>query len=115
MPQVSDEGPTGMVVTGAPTPPTAYALLVHTIDPERAVIVRTKYYRDSVTNLVKMGRDDGFTQVGGRWRPGTIAVEAFRPEPRTTTLTLAWREAPDAPAAVFTPTGLRVPSPIAWP
>jgi hypothetical protein len=115
IPQVSDEGPTGMVVTGAPTPPTAYVLVVHTIDPERAVIVKTKYYRDTVTNLVKMGRDDGFTEVGGRWRPGTIAIETFRPESRTTTLRLAWREAPDAPPAAFTPAGLRAPSPIAWP
>lgn len=115
VPQVSDEGPTGMVVTGAPPPPSAYALLVHTIDPERAVIVKTKYYRDSVTNLVKIGRSDGFTRVGERWRPGTIVVETFRPESRTTKLTLAWRAAPDAPPALFTPAGLRAPSPITWP
>lgn len=114
-PQVSDEGPTGMVVTGAPPPPSAYALLVHTIDPERAVIVKTKYYRDSISNLVKLGRNDGFTEVGGRWRPGTIASETFRPVPQTTTLTLTWREAPEAPAALFTAAGLRAPSPISWP
>jgi len=114
VPQVSDEGPTGMVVTGAPTPPTAYALLVHTMDPEKAVIVKTKYYRESVSNLVKMSRDDDFIEVAGRWRPGTFVMETFRPDTRTTTLTLAWREAPDAPAAVFTPAGLRAPSPITW-
>lgn len=115
IPQVSDEGPTGVVVTGAPTPPTAYALLVHTIDPERGVLEKTKYYRESATNLVKMGRNDGFTEVGGRWRPGTIVVERVRPESRTTTLALAWKEAPDAPPAVFTAAGLRAPSPIVWP
>jgi hypothetical protein len=115
VPQVSDEGPAGVVVTGAPTPPTAYVLVVHTIDPERGVIEKTKYYRDSITNLVKMGRNDGFTEVGDRWRPGTIAVERFRPESRTTTLTLAWKEAPDAPLALLTPAGLLAPSPIAWP
>ena len=115
VPQVSDEGPTGVVVTGAPAPPAAYVLLVHTMDPERGVIEKTKYYRDSVTNLVKMGRNDGFTEVGGRWRPGTIAVERIRPESRTTTLTLAWKEAPDVPAAAFTPAGLRAASPIVWP
>jgi hypothetical protein len=115
VPQVSDEGPTGVVVTGAPTPPTPYVLVVHTIDPERGVIERTKYYREQITNLVKMGRNDDFTQVGGRWRPGTIAVERFRPESRTTTLTLAWKEAPDTPPALFTPAGLRAPSPITWP
>jgi len=76
--------------------------------------VKTKYYRDSVTNLVKMSRRDDFVEVGGRWRPGTFSMEAFRPDTRTTTLTLAWREAPDAPAAVFTPAGLRAPSPITW-
>jgi hypothetical protein len=111
IPQVSDEGPTGMVVTGSPAPPTAYVLLVHTMDPEKAVIVKTKYYRDSVTNLVKMSRDDDFIEVGGRWRPGTFSMEAFRPDTRTTTLTLAWREAQDAPAAVFTPAGC-APSPM---
>jgi len=115
VPQVSDEGPTGIVVTGAPTPPSAYVLVVHTIDPERAVIEKTKYYRDEITNLVKMGRNDDFTQVGGRWRPGTMAVERFRPESRTTTLRLAWKEAPDTPPALFTPAGLRAPSPITWP
>jgi hypothetical protein len=115
VPQVSDEGPTGVVVTGAPRPPSAYALLVRTIDPDRAVIVRTKYYQESVTNLVKMSTNEGFVEVGGRWRPGTTAVERFRPDTRSTTVTFRWREAPDAPAAAFTPAGLRAPSPIAWP
>ncbi len=114
VPQMSDEGPTGVVVTGAPTPPTAYALVVRTIDPERAVVVKTKYYRESVTNLVKMARDEAFAQVGGRWRPGRIAVESFRP-PGATTLALTWRDAPEAPAALFTAAGLRGPSPITWP
>jgi len=89
-------------------------LLVHTIDRERDVILQTKYYRDSISNLVKIRRDDEFAQVGGRWRPATIAVQSFR-EPTSTRLSLAWREAPDAPAALFTPAGLRAPSPLRWP
>ncbi len=115
VPQVSDEGPTGVVVTGAPAPPTPYALVVHTIDPDRAVIEKTKYYQDSITNLIKMGRNDEFTEIGGRWRPGTVSVERFRPESRTTTLTLTWKEAPDAAPALFAPAGLRAPSAIVWP
>ena len=113
-PQVSDETPERLVVTAAPTPPSAYVLLVHTIDRERDVILQTKYYRDSISNLVKIRRDDEFAQVGGRWRPATIAVQSFR-EPTATRLSLAWREAPDAPAALFTPAGLRAPSPLRWP
>jgi len=95
-------------------PPSAYALVVLTIDPERKVIVQTKYYRDSISNLVKIRKDDDLTQVGGRWRPATIAIEGLRP-PGTTRLGLLWREALDAPAVLLTPAGLRAPSPIAWP
>jgi hypothetical protein len=111
--QVSDENPVGIVVTGAPAPPSAYALLVITIDPERNVITQTKYYRDSISNLVKIRKDDDFTQVGGRWRPATIGFESLRP-PSTTRLGLTWREAPDAPAALLTPAGLRAPSTLVW-
>jgi hypothetical protein len=112
--QVSDENPLGIVVTGAPAPPSAYALLVHTIDPERDVILQTKYYRDSISNLVKIRKDEDLTQIGGRWRPGTIGVESLRP-PGTTHLVLNWREAPDLPPALLTPAGLLAPSPISWP
>lgn len=111
IPQVSDDGPAGVVVTGAPARPSAYVLLVETIDPEHRWVVRTKYYRDTVTNMVKMRRDTGLVEVAGRWRPGRIAVERFRP-PSETTITLAWRDAPDAPPAVFTLAGLRAPSPL---
>jgi len=112
--QVSDENPVGIVVTGAPAPPSVYALLVHTIDPERSVILQTKYYRDSISNLVKIRKDEDFTQVGGRWRPAAIGVESLRP-PSSTRLVLVWREAPDLPAALVTPGGLLAPSPISWP
>ena len=113
-PQVSDETPDRLVVMGAPAPPSPYVLLVHVIDREQHVIVQTKYYRDSVSNLVKIRRDDEFSQVGGRWRPATIAVQSLH-DSTTTRLSLAWHEAPDAPAALFTPAGLRAPSPLRWP
>ena len=115
VPQVSDEGPAGVVITGAPTPPTAYTLLVHTIDPARGVVVKTKYYRDTINNLVKMARFEEFIRLAARWRPATIVVETFRPASGTTRLALRWREAPETPSAAFTPAGLRAPSPIVWP
>jgi hypothetical protein len=103
-PQVSDEGPSGTVVTSAPAGKSIYALLVLTIDPERAAVRGTKYYEGSVSDLVKF-RTDELVDVGGRPRPSVITVERVAP-PRTTKLRLKWREAPDVPAALFTAEGL---------
>jgi hypothetical protein len=113
-PQISDDGPAGVVVTAAPAPGSVYALLVHTIDRERSVIVRTLYYRDLINNLTKTRRDAGFTRVAGGWRPGEITVESVRGTTRTH-LALAWREAPDVPAALFEPAGLEQPSGLRFP
>jgi hypothetical protein len=113
VPQVSDESPDAVVITGAPRSPSAYVLLVMTVEPERAVVERTKYYRETVTNLVKMRRDSEFALVGGRWRPGRIVVEQFRP-PRTTRLTLTWKEAPEIGPEAFQPSAMEKPSPIRW-
>jgi len=114
VPLVSDDTPAELVVSGAPADPSAYALLVFTIDRERRAIVRTLYYSGLVGNLTKVRRDGGFVQVGGHWRPGEITVESPR-QGTTTRLTLAWREMPDAPPALFEPTGLRRPSGLSWP
>jgi len=113
VPQVSDDSPAGIVVTSAPGERSAYALLVHTIDPADKVIVRSNYYRDSVSNLVKIRHDSAAVKVGGHPRPGEITVEKIRGP--TTTLKLAWRDAPEAPATLFEPAGLATPSGLAWP
>jgi hypothetical protein len=107
-PQISDEGPMGTVVTGAPVAPSAYVLLVQTIEEERGTVARTQYYRDAISELVKIRRDGGFTQVDGHWRPTEITVESFR-DKTSTRLTLTWRPAPTTPAERLTPAGLRGP------
>jgi len=114
LPQISDEGPAGVVVTAAPAGPSPYALLVDTIDPERRTIVRTLYYRDFVNNLSKTRRDGGFVRIAGGLRPGTIEVESVRQATRTR-LALSWQDAPDAPAELFEPGGLEKPSGLRWP
>ena len=114
LPQISDEGATEVVVTAAPSHASSYVLIVHTIDPEQRLIVKTQYYRDWVGNLVKMRRAMGTVEVGGHRRPGTITIENFR-RGTTTRLSLAWREAPDAPAGLFEPGGLSQPSGLDWP
>jgi hypothetical protein len=114
LPQISDEGVAEVVVTAAPGHPSSYVLIVHTIDPEQRIIVKTQYYRDWVGNLVKMRRTADLVEVGGHRRPGTITIENFR-RGTTTRLSLAWREAPDAPAVLFEPGGLLQPSGLGWP
>jgi hypothetical protein len=113
VPQVSDSGPAGVVVTAAPATRSAYALLVHTIDPARSVILRTLYYRDSVSNLVKTRRNSAFEDVGGSPRPGEITMETVRGP--TTKLVLTWRAAADLPATLFEAGALERPSPLAAP
>ena len=108
-PQVSDDGPAGVVVTSAPGGPSAYALIVNTIDRARHATVRTLYYRDLINNLSKTRRDTAFVTVGGGSRPGEMTVETVR-QATTTTLTLTWREAPDVPTRLFEPAGLEQPS-----
>ena len=114
LPQISDEGTTEVVVTAAPSHPSSYVLIVHTIDPAQRLIVKTQYYRDWVGNLVKMRRATDMVEVGGHRRPGTITLENFR-RGTTTRLALTWRAAPDAPAALFEPGGLSRPSGLDWP
>lgn len=108
-PQISDVGPNEVVVTGEPAGASAYALLVYTIDPALDRIVKTLYYQGSVNTLAKMRRDSAFTRVGEVPYPGEIRVEEMRTT-TTTRLQLVWREAPEAPAALFEPAGLEKPS-----
>jgi hypothetical protein len=114
MPQVSDDGPAGVVVTAAPSSASAWVLVVHTIDPERSAIVRSLRYRDAVNNLAATQRNGNLVQIAKGWRPQEIVSENLR-KARTTTLRLSWREASDAPAALHEPAGLEQPSGLAWP
>ena len=114
MPQVSDDGPAGVVVTAAPAHPSAWVLVVHTIDPERHAIVRLLRYRDAVNNLAATQRNANLVRVGNGWRPQEITSENLR-KGRTTTLKLAWREAAEAPRELFEPAGLERPSGLSWP
>ena len=113
VPQVSDEGPTGTVLTGAPSGRSARALLVLTIDPASGALLRTKIYERSVSDLAAFRRDEEFVDVTGRARPTRVAIDRTR-ERTTTRATLTWRPAPDLPRSLWTPAGLRAPSPIRW-
>ncbi len=113
VPQVSDEGPTGTVLTGAPAFPSARVLIVLTIMPDRAIVSRAKLYEKSISDLASFVRNDDFVDVAGHARQTHVTVERSR-DGLTTRLELAWRPAPETPPAVFTPAALRAKSPIAW-
>jgi hypothetical protein len=113
LPQISDEGPEGVVVTSAPARVSAYALLVLTIDREQRTIVKTQYYRDSISNLDKVRRDSAFASVGGHWRPGAVTFERMH-DAGTTRLTLTWREAGEVSPTLFDPAELARPSGLDW-
>jgi len=108
-PQISDEQPGEVVVTSQPAGPSAYALLVYTIDPSLDRIVKTLYYQGSINTLGKMRRDATFVRVGDVAYPGEIRVEEMRTA-TTTKVSLAWSEAADVPATLFEPGGLEKPS-----
>jgi hypothetical protein len=114
VPQISDDGPAGVVVTAAPAGPSAYSLVVLTIERPRHAIVRTLYYRDLINNLSKTRRDADLKEVAGGWRPAEIVAESVRQATRTT-LTLAWHDAADAPPALFEAAGLEKPSGLSFP
>jgi hypothetical protein len=113
VPQVSDQGPTGTVVTGAPAFPSARVLVVLTIDPETGAVTRAKYYEKSISDLAAFRRNEELVDVGGHRRPTRITVDRQR-EGATTRLDLAWRAAPETPRTLFGLAGLRGASPIAW-
>jgi hypothetical protein len=114
VPQISDDGPAGVVVTGAPAGPSPWTLLVHTIDRERHAIVKTLSYRDTISNLARIRRGTGWVRVEGRWRPTVLVVESVR-DARTTRCELGWRPAPDTPPTLFEPAGLERPSGLSFP
>jgi len=113
VPQVSDEGPTGTVITGAPAFPSVRALIVLTIDPDDHVLTRAKYYEKSISDLAAFRRDEGFTRLDDHVRPTRITVERSR-DGTATELDLVWRAAPETARDAFTPRALRGPSPIVW-
>jgi hypothetical protein len=113
VPQMSDQGPTGAVLTGAPNFPSPRALIVLTIDPDDHVLTRAKYFEKSISDLAAFRRDEEFSRLDDRARPTRISVERSN-DGTSTKLELTWRAAPETGRDVFTPRGLRGASPVVW-
>lgn len=83
-------------------PPSQYSLMVYKFDREKSVVRQVLLYKDSSTNLVKMLRNDEFTQVGGTWRPKRVVMQDFKLRTKDT-LTLEWRTEAKIAAEAFDP------------
>jgi hypothetical protein len=111
--RISDE--TGAEVTVTLFPGTSqYSLVVVTFDREKKVPVKVLYYRDTLSNLVKMRQDQGYVLVGRKWMPTTITMETFKLRTQTT-FKLKWSQDPTFPPELFDPVFLPRPSGIVWP
>ena len=82
-----------------------YSLIVITFDRTRRVPVKTLYYRDTLSNLVKMRTDDGHVQIGTTWLPTAINMQTFKLRTRSA-LTVRWNANPTVPADLFDPAAL---------
>lgn len=91
-----------------------YSMVVITFDREKKVPIKEMYYQKTLNNLVKMRRDSNHVLVGRRWLPTRITMERFALR-NTSTLELAWSQAPDVAPELFQSAFLQRPSNLAWP
>jgi hypothetical protein len=111
--RISDDSATELMVTLLPRG-LQYSLVVITFDRQKKVPLRIQYYRDTVSNLVKMQRDSDYVLVGDRWRPSTISMETFALRTRTT-MKVRWSLDTNLQADLFTPASLAQSSLTLWP
>jgi hypothetical protein len=91
-------------------PPSQYSLMVYKFDREKSVMLQVLLYKESMTNLVKMVRNDDFTKVESRWRPKRIVMQDFKIRTKDV-ISLEWQPAPTVPAGVFDPKTFGTASP----
>lgn len=111
--RISDDSSTEVMVTLFPKD-SQYSLVVITFDRQKKVPLKIQYYRDTVSNLVKMQRDGDYALVGNRWRPASMTMENFKLRSHTT-LTVHWREDASPRAELFDPNALGQASVTLWP
>lgn len=111
--RISDDTGSELMVTLYPSK-SQYSLLVVTFDRQKKVPLKTQYYRETGSNLVKLRRDSGHVEVASRWVPTTISMETFKLRVQTT-FTLQWTQNPTFPPELFDPAHLPQPSGLVWP
>jgi len=90
-----------------------YRLFVVTLDKTRMIPVLTKYYKDSLRNLVRIRRDSDHVMVGSRPRPQKIVITDYS-ENRESTFELSWHALESLPEGLMTDTAFNKAA-IDWP
>ncbi len=111
--RISDDSGSEVMVTFFPKD-SQYSLVVITFDRQKKVPLKIQYYRDTVSNLVKMQRDGDYALVGKTWRPASMTMENFKLRTHTT-LTVHWREETSPRAELFDPSAMGQASVTLWP
>jgi len=111
--QITDESPETVLAGGYPAVDSAYVYRAYTFDKERTLILKVQFYAKSVSNLAKFRRDSGHVLLGKKWMPGTIEIENFA-ENSKTTLTLRWTMNPTVSPDLLTPAGFPAAPALAW-
>lgn len=112
--RISDESAGEVTVTLFPQAASQYTLVVITFDAEKRLPLKTLYYRDTLSNLVKMRRDSDYVLVGRKPMATTVTMETFKLRTHST-FTLQWTQNPIFPPELFDPVFLSHPAGIAWP
>jgi hypothetical protein len=111
-PRIADDSATELTVMLIPKA-SQYSLVVITFDRQKKVPLKTLYYRDTLSNLVKMGRNSDYVLIGRKWMPTTISMETFKLRTRAA-FTLRWGERGNVPSDLFDPASLPRASASLW-
>lgn len=98
---ISDDNRLEKTVSLYATDERPYQLFVITLDKTKMIPVLSKYYKDSLRNLVRIRRDSDHVMVGSRPRPRKIVITDYT-ENRETTFELAWRTLESLPEGLMT-------------
>lgn len=97
---ISDDNRTEKTVTIYMPETTPYSLLVLTFDRAKMVPTMVKYYKDTMSNLVRLRQDYDFVMVGSRPRPGRINIRDFSTATETR-VELSWTVLTSVPAELM--------------
>ncbi|HEX7408973.1 MAG TPA: outer membrane lipoprotein-sorting protein [Candidatus Binatia bacterium] len=111
-PRIADDSATELTVMLVPKV-SQYSLEVITFDRQKKVPLKTLYYRDTLSNLVKMGRHSDYVLIGRKWMPTTISMETFKLRTRAA-FRLRWGERSNVPSDLFDPASLPRASASLW-
>ena len=113
---IVDERPDVMAIRCDPgkESKTQYTLTVWKVDRAKGVPVQVLFYRETMSNLVKMLKADDFVSVGNKWRPQRLLMQDFKLHTKDV-LTLTWQQDPKFPPELFDPSSLGDASLVSFP